>query len=69
MHVPRVHSHGRIYFWNPQRFEEQKEGSLVLLPVKDEDHRVFGLLGVDNLGDVGDRSVFATHELNFYQVT
>lgn len=67
VHVPRVHSHGRIYFWNPQRLVEPKEASLVLIPLKDDDHRVFGLLGIDNLGDVGDRSVFSTHELNFYQ--
>ncbi|XP_039261348.2 EF-hand calcium-binding domain-containing protein 5-like isoform X2 [Styela clava] len=67
VHVPRVHSHGRIYFWNPERLSEEKEASLVLIPIKDEEHRVFGIMGIDNIIDPADRSVFANHELNFYQ--
>lgn len=68
VHVPRVHSHGRVYFWNPERLKEEKEASLILLPLKDDQHRIFGLIGIDNIIDPADRSVFATHELNFYQV-
>ena len=70
VHVPRVQSHGRIYFWNPDRKANEIEGSLVLVPLKDMRRRTFGLLVVDNIEEssVADRSIFASHEINFYQV-
>ena len=68
--MPRVQSHGRIYFWNPTREEGDREGSLVLVPIRDERRRTFGLLGVDNVDSAAaaDRSIFASHEISFYQV-
>ncbi|CAK8684544.1 EF-hand calcium-binding domain-containing protein 5-like isoform X3 [Clavelina lepadiformis] len=69
VHVPRVQSHGRVYFWNPDRDEGVKEGSLVLVPLRDEQRRTYGLIGIDNI-DISassDRSIFASHEINFFQ--
>uniref|UniRef100_H2Y3N1 EF-hand domain-containing protein n=1 Tax=Ciona intestinalis TaxID=7719 RepID=H2Y3N1_CIOIN len=69
VHVPRVQSHGRVYFWNPTRNEGEREGSLVLVPLRDARRRTYGLLGVDNVEDAAnaDRSIFSSHEINFYQ--
>ena len=46
------------------------EGSLVLVPLKDIRRRTYGLLVVDNIEEasVADRSIYASHEINFYQV-
>ena len=34
LHVPRVSNHGNIQFWNPDRGEEDREGSFVVVPLK-----------------------------------
>lgn len=34
LHVPRVSNHGNIQFWNPQREEDDREGSFVVIPLK-----------------------------------
>jgi len=70
VHVPRVQSHGRIFFWNTDREEGLREGSLVLVPVRDNRRRTFGLVGIDNVDSApgADRSIFSSHEISFYQV-
>nr|CAB3241204.1 EF-hand calcium-binding domain-containing protein 5-like [Phallusia mammillata] len=69
VHVPRVQSHGRIYFWNTDRQEGEREGSLVLVPLRDVKRRTYGLIGIDNIDNApgADRSIFASHETSFYQ--
>lgn len=34
LHVPRVNNHGNIQFWNPDREEEDRDGSFVVVPLK-----------------------------------
>ena len=55
-----------IYFsiW----FHQDPDGSFIVIPLKDQNKRVFGLLGVDTLKDGQGRSIFITHEIQFYQV-
>lgn len=40
LHVPRVVNHGNIQFWNPDRAEDDREGSLVIIPLKVRYHCV-----------------------------
>lgn len=70
VHVPRVQSHGRVYFWNTDRLDGEREGSLVLVPLRDVTRRTYGLIGIDNIDNApgADRSIFASHEISFYQV-
>ncbi|CAI9575086.1 unnamed protein product, partial [Staurois parvus] len=66
-HVPRVQYHGNIQFWNKDRPEEERKGSLIVLPLIDAQQRVFGTLGIDTLREPRDRNIFLTHEISFYQ--
>ncbi|KAI8782451.1 EF-hand calcium-binding domain-containing protein 5 [Biomphalaria glabrata] len=67
VHVPRVSNHGNIYFWNYNRPQEEKEGSLVVIPLKDKKKRVFGVMGIDTVQDSNKKSIFITHEIQFFQ--
>ncbi|CAH1801131.1 unnamed protein product [Owenia fusiformis] len=67
IHVPRVSNHGGIHFWNHTRPAEEIDGSLLVVPLKDDHKRVFGLLGLDTLNDPQQKSIFITHEIQFFQ--
>uniref|UniRef100_A0A8C5PZV0 EF-hand calcium binding domain 5 n=1 Tax=Leptobrachium leishanense TaxID=445787 RepID=A0A8C5PZV0_9ANUR len=67
VHVPRVQYHGNIHFWNIVRPEEERKGSLIVLPLIDAQQRVFGTLSIDTLRDTRERNIFLTHEMSFYQ--
>ncbi|CAL1545028.1 unnamed protein product [Lymnaea stagnalis] len=67
VHVPRVANHGSIYFWNYDRTRDDRDGSLVVVPLKDVKKRVFGTLGIDTLCDPYKKSIFITHEVQFFQ--
>ncbi|KAM3934817.1 EF-hand calcium-binding domain-containing protein 5 [Leptodactylus fuscus] len=66
-HVPRVQYHGNIQFWNTERPEEERKGSLIVLPLMDMQQRVFGALSIDTLRELKDRNIFLSHEISFYQ--
>ncbi|NXX19348.1 EFCB5 protein, partial [Podargus strigoides] len=66
-HVPGVQLHGNIHFWNYDRPEEERKGSLLVLPLHDARWRVFGILGLDTLRDQCEKAIFLTHEISFYQ--
>lgn len=68
IYVPRVELHGNIHFWNSDRPEEERKGSLLVLPLYDAHWRVFGILGLDTLRDQCQKSIFLTHEITFYEV-
>ncbi|XP_071431380.1 EF-hand calcium-binding domain-containing protein 5 isoform X2 [Pithys albifrons albifrons] len=67
IHVPKVQLHGNIHFWNRDRPVEEREGSLLVLPLHDAHWRVFGILGLDTLRDQREKTIFLTHEIIFYQ--
>ncbi|NXG23002.1 EFCB5 protein, partial [Grallaria varia] len=67
IHVPRVQLHGNIHFWNSDRTEEERKGSLLVLPLHDACWRVFGILGLDTLRDQCEKTIFLTPEIIFYQ--
>ncbi|XP_013406765.1 EF-hand calcium-binding domain-containing protein 5 isoform X1 [Lingula anatina] len=67
IHVPRVNNHGSIYFWNTDRDAEDRDGSLIVVAVKDQRKRVFGLLAIDTLRDPHTKAIFITHEIQFFQ--
>ncbi|KAM4701864.1 EF-hand calcium-binding domain-containing protein 5 [Discoglossus pictus] len=67
VHVPRVQYHGNIHFWNTDRPEEERKGSLIILPLMDNQQRVFGTLGIDTLREPRERNIFLAHEISFYQ--
>ncbi|XP_031752526.1 EF-hand calcium-binding domain-containing protein 5 isoform X2 [Xenopus tropicalis] len=66
-HVPRVQYHGHIHFWNTDRPEEERKGSLIVLPLIDMQQRAFGTLSIDTMRDPRERNIFLTHEISFYQ--
>jgi len=66
IHVPRVAHHGNIHFWNPNR-DMDRDGSFLVVPLKDKKNRVFGILGIDTLCDPQSRAIFITHEIQFFQ--
>ncbi|XP_060124303.1 EF-hand calcium-binding domain-containing protein 5 isoform X2 [Zootoca vivipara] len=67
IHVPRVHLHGNIHFWNKDRPPEERKGSFLVLPLEDIRRRVFGVLGLDTLQDKNEKTIFVPHEIRFYQ--
>ncbi|KAJ7416422.1 EF-hand calcium binding domain 5 [Willisornis vidua] len=67
IHVPKVQLHGNIHFWNCDRPVEEREGSLLVLPLHDAHWRVFGILGLDTLRDQREKTIFLSHEIVFYQ--
>ncbi|XP_043910408.1 EF-hand calcium-binding domain-containing protein 5 isoform X2 [Protopterus annectens] len=67
VHVPRVQYHGSIHFWDTSCPEEEKKGSFLVIPLKNSQNRVFGILGVDTVRDPRERNIFVTHEISFYQ--
>ncbi|XP_071945238.1 EF-hand calcium-binding domain-containing protein 5-like isoform X2 [Antedon mediterranea] len=67
LHVPRVQNHGNIMFFNNDRTEEDRQGSFIVIPLKDQMRRVFGTLGIDTLNDPQEKSIFITHEISFFQ--
>ncbi|NXE87189.1 EFCB5 protein, partial [Menura novaehollandiae] len=67
IHVPRVQLHGNIHFWNYDRPVEERKGSLLVLPLHDARWRAFGILGLDTLRDLCEKTIFLTHEITFYQ--
>ncbi|KAF2980195.1 hypothetical protein EK904_000009 [Melospiza melodia maxima] len=67
IYVPRVQHHGNIHFWSSDDPEEEKKGSLLVLPLHDAHWRVFGILGLDTLWDQTHTSIFLTHEITFYE--
>ncbi|XP_059827480.1 EF-hand calcium-binding domain-containing protein 5-like [Hypanus sabinus] len=64
LYIYRVQDHGKVHFWNCHR--ETPEGSFLVVPVKDQHNRVFGVLGTDTLRDECGK-VFASHEISFHQ--
>ncbi|XP_073421528.1 EF-hand calcium-binding domain-containing protein 5 [Dendrobates tinctorius] len=66
-HVPRIQYHGNIKFWNNERSEEERKGSLIVLPLMDTQQQVFGTLSIDTVRELRDRNIFLTHEISFYQ--
>ncbi|CAG5133584.1 unnamed protein product, partial [Candidula unifasciata] len=67
VHVPRVAKHGNIYFWNYNRNPQERSGSFVAIPLKDNKKRVFGTLGVDTMIDPKKETIFTKHEIQFFQ--
>ena len=39
-----------------------------MVPLKDKRKRVFGLIGVDTLNDRHTKTIFITHEIQYFQV-
>ncbi|XP_072445282.1 EF-hand calcium-binding domain-containing protein 5-like [Chiloscyllium punctatum] len=64
LHIVKVQDHGRVHIWNCHR--DKIDGSFVVVPLKDQHNRVFGVLGIDTLRDHCDK-YFTSHEINFYQ--
>ncbi|XP_039225644.1 EF-hand calcium-binding domain-containing protein 5 isoform X2 [Crotalus tigris] len=67
IHVPRVHLHGNIHFWNSDCPRSKQRGSFLVLPLEDVRRRVFGVLGLDTLRDKNEKTIFVPHEIRYYQ--
>ncbi|XP_076727493.1 EF-hand calcium-binding domain-containing protein 5 [Callospermophilus lateralis] len=67
VHVPQVQYHGNIIFWNQSRNKNDRNGSLLALPLHDAYMRIFGVLAVDTLRDPHKINIFLPHEIRFYQ--
>ncbi|XP_033099536.1 EF-hand calcium-binding domain-containing protein 5-like isoform X2 [Anneissia japonica] len=67
LHVPRVQNHGNIMFFNNDRSDEDRQGSFIVIPLKDLKRNVFGTMGIDTLNDPQEKSIFITHEISFFQ--
>jgi len=46
LHVPRVSTHGNIKFWNESRDENDRGGSLVIVPLKVSKHPEYLIQGM-----------------------
>ncbi|XP_067823984.1 EF-hand calcium-binding domain-containing protein 5-like [Heptranchias perlo] len=64
VYILKVQEHGNVHFWNCHR--DRTDGSFLVIPLKDENNRVFGVLGTDTLRDICGK-YFTTHEINFHQ--
>nr|XP_033777128.1 EF-hand calcium-binding domain-containing protein 5 isoform X2 [Geotrypetes seraphini] len=67
IHAPQVQYHGSVHFWNMERPEEERKGSLLVMPLQDIINRTFGTLTIDTMRDTQERTIFYTHEISFYQ--
>eukprot|EP00062_Callorhinchus_milii_P015406 gi/632965657/ref/XP_007899000.1/ PREDICTED: EF-hand calcium-binding domain-containing protein 5-like [Callorhinchus milii] len=65
IYVPRIQDHGHVHIWNCKR--ENVQGALLVVPIKDWNRRVFGVMGVDTIRDPCKDKGFTKHEINFYQ--
>ncbi|CAF0711900.1 unnamed protein product [Brachionus calyciflorus] len=63
-HITSVRASENIHFFNESN---KNDGSLVVFPLKYARNKVFGTIGIDTLQNTNKNSVFADHEISFYQ--